>query len=378
MTNTAADRSNAVPAVDPPSEGSGAPSAPEPGLASSPEPPAGLDEAGRRSVARLVDDVLPELNSWAARYPEVMNRSGTLRDRMVWTCMSTALTCPEASRQVRFEQIALMVAVFALDDVLDGAAPDCSYEDLRELGNRCRPIFASASPSPASEPLRADLEAVVTMLEDCAGRLAHHPAPSWLHRRLERSWEQFIDASLQEARWRLGLDPWPDLDGYMRNAVHSVGTTPCFTAFAITCHPVAVESCTVTPYDQVLDHVAEACRLSNDLGGAEREAEEGTPNAVALLLRGGHDRAQIDTALGQRITKALQHMDAAAHNVPEGLEPATLHACRSAHFAYQWYQADDSYGMPLERLLQLLSQPTDSPSHLEVDSGDRAQPVDDG
>jgi hypothetical protein len=237
---------------------------------------------------------------------------------------------------------------------MDGVFAGYSIDRLTALTDLMAAIGERHPVEPVEELTEPERQ-VLGAFRDCFARIGSYPAFAWAGPYLAGHWRRCFEAMLQESRWRLDLDPPPNLSEYLDNAVPSL-FGPLYYASLVAMSdlpPLSISD--LTSWDKAAYLSTLAIRLCNDLRTAERERAEGGPNAVDLIIHSGHTEAQAVQILVAAVDAALADLGGAIDALPASL---TVHGSalrRSTRFACDWYLARDTHGLNARQLRRLLT-----------------------
>lgn len=317
-------------------------------------PLAGVPTGELKDVIGFAAKAARAITEWARNYP-VMGETGADNSRAVWSCLCSASTFPDGPLSLVVDYAALILVGFAYDDIMDGDFPGYTYPRLAKFTEQCYRAVTGQVTSEAPGPVTDVERQVIAAYRDCFRRVRRYPAVSWAGERLTRYWAEGFNGMCQEARWRLGVDPAPDLLTYLDNGVVSI-FVPLFGALTIAMTDLpAHDEHDLRAFDEATRLSGLAIRLSNDLRTAERERDEGNVNAVPLLIEAGHTQAQAADMVRGAVRAVEADLAAAVHVLPERLAGAGRALLRSTRFSRGWYEVLDTPGVTGHDLRQLMA-----------------------
>lgn len=316
------------------------------------DPLAGMADGGRHQVPALSRRAGRRMEAWAARYP-ILRDTPAADNRLSWTSLYWANALPDGPVSVIDDAAAFSMAVFGLDDVMDGAAGAHPYAELEQLSDQCRRI--PSVPAQASGAATSVRQQVIAAFEDCYRRLSAYPAYTPVRDFLLLQWCRCHEAMLQEARWRLSLDPVPTMAEYLANGVFSIFVCFVHGALAAMTDLPAPAKEDLGRYEAALRSGALAVRLANDMRTFERESREGTPNAVTLLVNSGEPVRDALLTLRNSLDTALTDLDTQLATLPPSLTRQGTALRRGVRFVCHWYLAHDSHSLSDAQLRRMVS-----------------------
>lgn len=228
-----------------------------------------LADAEVQAVERLLPPIWDSANEWVARYP-FLNPDALLPTAVLKIVQMRQLSAADIATSVQWE-----LWFLTLDDLFDGG--QASLEELRAIADDCRRVAVT----------QPGLERPTTWfgsaLADIKAQLTQHPTFEWLHPTFVSGLERLLDGSFYAYGMQRSAEMWSAqkiaLDDYLfygsRTLVHPF----------MWCLPLYDDQ-TVLPNLPALTELADQCsrvlRLANDLATWDREAAEGSLNAVAV------------------------------------------------------------------------------------------------
>lgn len=310
----------------------------------------GVPARDLKDVISLAEKATREITEWATNYP-IMGETGGRNSRAVWSCLCAASAFPAGPLSVVVDYAVLVLANFAYDDIMDGSFPGYTYPRLVEFTERCR---AAAAGRETGDPANDAERQVIAAYRDGFRRVRRYPAATWADHHLMRSWDGALDAMLQEARWRLRIDPAPDLVTYLNNGVASI-FVPAFGALTIAMSDLqTLGGPHLKAWDEATRLSGLAIRLSNDLAAAHREREEDNPSAVSLLVEAGHTPERAAEIVSDAVRAVQGDLATAVPRRPRRLGRVGRALLRGTRFSCGWYRVLDTAGLTSQHLRHLM------------------------
>lgn len=304
-------------------------------------PLAGVPTGEFKDVISLAVRAARAITEWTRDYPSI-SESGADNGRAVWSCLCSASTFPDGPLSLVVDYAALILTGFAYDDIMDGDVPNYTYPRLADFTEQCHRAVTGQETREIPGPVTAVEQQVIDAYRDGFRRVRRYPAARWAGERLTRYWAEGFKGMCQEARWRLGVDPAPDLLTYLDNGVASI-FVPLFGALKIAMSDLpASDEHDLRAWDQATRLSGLAIRLSNDLRTAERERDERNVNAVSLLIEAGRTQAQAADIVRAAVQAVRADLATAVQVLPERLAGLGRALLRGTRFGCGWYQVPDT------------------------------------
>jgi hypothetical protein len=327
-------------------------------LTSTARPAVSSDPAERTHILDLAEQVLEQTVTWARAYP-IMGRHTDQHSRMAFVALCSAYADPDASVERIFHSSILRLSIFAFDDVMDGVFHDRDYPDLETFAEHCNAAWTGHRPS-SPPPTRPEERNILACHRDIASRVADYPAHRWAHQHLATHWDRYCDASLQESRWRLGLEPMPDIEQFLAT------TTVCVAVGVLTSAELAMtelpqlDSADLAACDKAANLASIATRLYNDLRSIAREQLSGAHNTISRHIDAGATLGEAVLTVQTMGERARDDLATAVAQLPEPLTDLGRSLLRRTQFACDWYLSGEMHGFTGDDLKKLRALPGSS------------------
>jgi Terpene synthase family 2, C-terminal metal binding len=294
------------------------------------------------TTAEQAEKLLTRLTCWASHL-EVMSARQDI-DRVPWLAMYTAEVIGDLDFDVHFATAVYVMAILALDDLMDGELGQLDAAESADLADRCVHALgatAEIAPEPGGGTF---VDQTVEAFAQC-GQFVRQAQQKVLGVRDDAAYALFVEASsssiacyAQESFWRCGTQSRPDLPEYTLCGKTSIFVYAYIAGVLAMTGPTDLSDAQRTQVEETSLRGGLAVRLYNDLRTAERERQLGQPNSVLLLeeLAGvapEEARAMVEAWAKRALADFLDRVE----TLPQVLGPVigVIRSC--VLFMCQWY-----------------------------------------
>lgn len=309
---------------------------------------AGINAESEAKIKTLAERLVKPTGVWVAPYPVISSK------RIKSVCLALAATTPDEEEEVALVGVLLSLLLFALDDVADGVAGSYSDAEIEQIlacyahiaadGQNLSQIRQSYPDLPYSDD-QAWWQ-VAQALARFSQELKNRPMAEPYYRFYARRFSLLMPSMVNENRWKLAnlsSGNLPEFQVYLNNGQESIAFPTVMSGTLVAMgQPTNWQYADLEPLLEKFTLCAGATvRLANDLRSYQREALEGKPNSVSILMGQGQSEK---TTIEELKALALDRLNQATAMIPA--LPAPLvnwgeAVLRSAKFSYYFYLANE-------------------------------------
>lgn len=264
----------------------------------------GIPSIDRPRILQTARRIYPVVENWLKDYPVLSTK------RLPAICLTSAAMCPNNTDEVVIEMTIFSMILIGLDDLIDDHAKyQLTTTQIRSLlktwenvvkdggkGSVETKLLASVNSSKFAL-LSAEHQVTIALAKFCQKLQTFPYAPDYYEFFIRR-FSLLMNSMSQELDWQDKLKShklYPAYHDYLVNGRESIEAPTLMTALLIIAGPSRehinntisnpfTQSRLLTQLEEILFSCGSSIRLTNDIGGFERELVEQKPNSVSILL----------------------------------------------------------------------------------------------